>query len=188
MRAKKLSVRSMPGGGKMLVRGRSNSAAIWSLARRTVAVEATIFGPDALFADAARGELVDRRLVEAGDRAERPGDQMQLVLDDEIGRIERPAVVERAALPRLGGAVEADAFVEPVDVAEEGAGLADPGQARELVDGRDQEGRQAPIDRLVDGQDRQRAVPREVAGRIGAANFQVGRRMIVRHAGERLRA
>ena len=113
---------------------------------------------------------------------------MQLVLDDEIGRIERPAVVELAALPRFCGAIEADALLESVDMTEERAGLADPGQARELVDGRDQEGRQAPVDRLIDGQDRQRPIPREIAGRVDAADFQIGRRMLVRHAGETIAA
>ena len=36
--------RSGPGGGKTCVSGRAKSAWIWSCARRTVAVEATIFG------------------------------------------------------------------------------------------------------------------------------------------------
>ncbi|MBW6524955.1 hypothetical protein KZ810_15765 [Sphingomonas sp. RHCKR47] len=45
-------------------------------------------------------------------------------------------------------------------MAEERAGLPDPGQCRELVDRRDQEGGQAAVDRLVDGDDRQRAVTR----------------------------
>ena len=35
---------------------------------------------------AVPAEVVDRRLVEAGDGAEGAGDQVQLVLDDEIGR------------------------------------------------------------------------------------------------------
>ena len=43
----------------------------------------------------ARRQLVDRGLVQAGDRAERPGDQVQLVLNDQVRRIERPAIVER---------------------------------------------------------------------------------------------
>ena len=69
----------------------------------------------------------------------------------------------RAAGPaRLGGAVE-PVRVVAVDMAEERAALADPGQRRELVDGRDQEGRQPAVDRLVDGHDRQRAVAGEVA-------------------------
>ena len=161
------------------------SALICSLARRTVAVDATIFGRMRLLADHARGKLIDGGLVEPGDGAQRPGNEMQLVLDDQIGRIERPAVVERPAFaPRLGGAVEADPFGEPVDVTEEGAGLADPGQARELVDGGDQESRQPPIDRLVDGQDRQRTIAREIAGGIGAADLQIGRRHVVRNAGK----
>ena len=83
---------------------------------------------------------------------------MQLVLDDEVRRIERPAIAERPALAWLGRAVEADAIFEAIDMAEEGAGLAHPRQARELVDGSDQKRRQTPIDRLVDGKDRQRPV------------------------------
>ena len=141
--------------------------------------------PDALSTDHARGKLIDGGLVETGNGAERSGNEMQLVLDDQIGRIERPAIVERSAFaPGVGGAVETEAFSEAVDVPEECAGLADPGQAREFVDGGDQEGRQAPVDRLVDGQDRQRTIAREVAGGVGAADLQVGRRQVVRNAGK----
>ncbi|WP_322495465.1 hypothetical protein [Chloroflexus sp.] len=48
VRAKNESRRSGPGGGKMSVSGRPNRAWIWSWARRTVAVEAMIFGPTGL--------------------------------------------------------------------------------------------------------------------------------------------
>ena len=69
---------AMPGGGNTLVLPRSNSALICSPARRTVAVDATIFGR--MRTDHAGGQLVDGVLLEAGDGAER-----QLVLDDQIG-------------------------------------------------------------------------------------------------------
>ena len=80
---------------------------------------------------------------------------MQLVLDDEVGRRQRRG--EARAPARLGGAVEAVRVV-PVGAAEQRAGLPDPRERRELVDGRDQEGREPPVDRLVHGDDRQRAV------------------------------
>ena len=61
---------------------RPNSELDWSLARRIVAVEAMTFArPSGL-----RGERVDRGLVQAGKRAERARDQMELVLDDQIRR------------------------------------------------------------------------------------------------------
>ncbi|MBW6524954.1 hypothetical protein KZ810_15760 [Sphingomonas sp. RHCKR47] len=45
-------------------------------------------GAHALPADVPRRERVDRGLVQTRDRAERPRDQVQFVLDDEVGRRE----------------------------------------------------------------------------------------------------
>ena len=101
---------------------------------------------------------------------------MQLVLDDEIGRVERPAIVELACPARARRRRRSPTRLEAVDMAEERAGLAYPWKAGELVDGRDQERGQAAIDRLVDGQDRQRPIAREVAGRIRAADHHIARR------------
>src|SRR5262245_4390807 len=99
---------------------------------------------------------------------------MQLVLNDQVRRIERPAVVEGTAFASWRiSAVEADAFGEPIHMTEECAGLAHPWQTRKLVNGGNQESGQASIDRLVDGEDRQRTITREVAGCIGAADLQV---------------
>ena len=101
-----------------------------------------------------------------------------------VGRQQACAVPTASSRPPgFGGAVEAP-FVLAVDVAEEGAGLADPRQAGELVDRRDQEGRQAAVDRLVHRQHRQRPVAGEVAGGVGAADLHVLRRRVVRRAGE----
>jgi hypothetical protein len=85
MAAKKLSPSSIPRGGKSAI-SRSNSARICSRARRAVAVEQTIFGCAQHTVDLAGREEVDRGLVEADHRAERAGDQVELVLDDELGR------------------------------------------------------------------------------------------------------
>ena len=71
----------MPGGGNWRT-SRSNSAVVCASARRIVAVEAMTFGSPAL----CGAQQVDRRLVQPGERAERPRDQMQLVLDDQLGR------------------------------------------------------------------------------------------------------
>ena len=69
-------------------------------------------------------------------------------------------------------------------MAEERARLTKPGQARELVDRRYQERRQASIDRFVHGQHRQRPVAGEIASRIGAADHHVLRRSVAGHTGE----
>ena len=65
---------------------RLNSARIWFSARRTVAVEAMIFGPTGLPPTSRVAQCVERRLVEPDHRAERTGDQVQLVLDDQVRR------------------------------------------------------------------------------------------------------
>ena len=79
--AKNESAALMPGGGNCRT-PRSNSAAICSSARRMVAVEAMTFG----LLPCRAAQQVDRGLVEPGERAERPGDQVQLVLDDQLRR------------------------------------------------------------------------------------------------------
>ena len=150
-----------------------------------MAVDATIFGRTRVLAGASRRKLINRRLIEPGDRSQRPRDEVQLVLDDEVRRIERPAIAQRPALAWLGRAIEADAVFEAINMPKESAGLAHPRQGGELVDGSDQKRRQAPIDRLVDGKDRQRPVAAEIAAGVGAANFEIGRRMLVRRARER---
>ena len=102
---------------------------------------------------------------------------MKLVLDDEVRRIEGEAIVQRPAPARLGCAVETNILLEAVDMPEEGTGLANPGQAREFIDSSDQEGRQPPIDRLIDGQDGQRPVPAQpvlsqrISRLVGACSF-----------------
>ena len=102
MIANQLSVRSIPGGGKTSVCSRSNSAWICALARRTVAVDATILGRTRR----APTMRVARRSIavsyKPGHRAERAADQVQLVLDDQIGRIEHLVVEQR--LPQPGRA------------------------------------------------------------------------------------
>ena len=75
---------------------------------------------------------------------------------------------ERLPCRRLRGAVEAAHWSYAVDMAEEGAASADPGQAGELVDRGDQEGRQAPVDRLVD----RRGPAARVAGEVAVALAQ----------------
>src|SRR5579863_7317550 len=105
---------------------------------------------------------------------------MQLVLNYQIGRIERPIIVKLMTLLGLGRSIEANVLLESIDMAKECSGLTDPRQARKLVDSRNKKGRQTPIDWFVDGQYRQRPAADEIASRVDAANLHVGRRKIVR--------
>ena len=82
---------------------RPKSAWIWSAARRTVAVEATIFGGAPVGRRPPGAQAVDRRLVETGHRAERARDEVQLVLDDEVRRVQA-ALASALALARVGRA------------------------------------------------------------------------------------
>jgi hypothetical protein len=60
---------------------------------------------------------------------------MQLVLNDQVGWIKRPTVVERPTVaPGLGRAIESKPLGKPVDVTEERAGFPDPRQTRKFVD------------------------------------------------------
>jgi hypothetical protein len=104
--------------------------------------------------DGAGREEVDRGLVEADHRAERAGDQVELVLDDQLGRIE--ALRQRASALGRGVHHAVDAqVVEVGGAAEQHAGLAAPRHHGELVDGGDQEVGELLVDLLVDEEDRQ---------------------------------
>jgi hypothetical protein len=81
-----------------------------------------------------------------------PGDQVELVLNDQIRR--EQGALQRTAFAGLGGPIESVCIVA-VGAAEQGPGLADPGQAGELVDGGDDEAGQAAIQRLVDRDERE---------------------------------
>ena len=96
---------------------------------------------------------------------------MQLVLDDEIGRRQRTAKVRSRGL-FIGGPVVA-LLVDARHVAEQRAHSSGPWQGRELVDRRDQERRQPPIDRLIHRNDGQVAVSSELAMRVVADDRQV---------------
>ena len=125
----------------------------------------------------AHAQGVDRRFVEADHRAEGAGNQMQLVLDHEIGRRQRPT--ERPAFPWRRRAVE-PVIVVAFRTTEQHAGVADPRQRREFVNRRDQECRQPAIDRLVHRDDGQWSVAAEVAFEIRTGNAQVVRRVRIR--------
>jgi len=110
---------------------------------------------------------------------------MQLVLNDQVRWIKRPTIIKRPTVAAgLSGTIESKPLGKPIDVTEERAGFPDPRQTCKLVYCGNQEGRQAAIDWLVDGEDRQRTVAGEIAGRIGAADFQIRRRRIVGNASE----
>ena len=81
---------------------RLNKARIWFSARRTVAVEATIFGR-ILWPSTSRTQSSSRAdLVQPRDRAQRAGDQVQFVLDHQVRRQE-PAARQRAPSPGWQG-------------------------------------------------------------------------------------
>ena len=123
----------------------------------------------------------NRCFVQADHGAERPGNQVQLVLDDEIGRGQRP--VEPLSAAALGGSVKPGP-VEALGAAEELAGLGHPGERRELVSGRNQEGGETAVDGLVHGQNRQRPVAAEVALEVRADDAKLLRTVVVGQEGE----
>ena len=87
---------------------------------------------------------------------------------------------------RFGGAVEA-VRIGAISPAEEGARLPHPRQRGELVDGRDEERGQPPVEGLVHPDDRQGTVAAEVALPVGADDAQLVRMIGVRQQVERLR-
>ena len=108
---------------------------------------------------------LDGGLVETGQGAEGAADQMQFILDDQLRRRQTTCLQVMGAALRFGRSPEAGGFRlhgsgTPLQlvgghVAEQGGGLAHPGQGRELVDGGDQEAGQAPVDLFIDRQHRQ---------------------------------
>ena len=129
-------------------------------------------------------QRLDDRLVEACHRAERAGDQVQLVLDDEIGRRQRTR--KPTAHARFRGAVE-PVCVIPVGAAEQRAGIAHPRQRGELVHGGDEERGQAPVERLVDRHDRKRLVAGELALPVRARDAEIRRLLRIRNQREGVR-
>ena len=112
-----------------------------------------IFGAHFLAGDLASTEVIDRRFVEPRHGTQRSGNEMQLVLNDEVGR----SRISRIAAP------------------EEARSLTAPRHGGELVGGRDHECRQPLVDRFVDRDDRQMTPPREIAAPVDAAHLQVFR-------------
>ena len=142
---------------------------------------------------------IDGGLVEARQGAEGAADQMQFVLDDQLRGQQASCFQLMGAALGFGCSPEAGGFRlqrggAPLQlvgghVAEQGGGFAHPGQGRELVDGGDQKAGQAPVDLLVDSQERQGCFLGEGAsahvGEIGLAEAVgpggVGHRAAVDH-------
>ena len=98
--------------------------------------------PNPRLPNLAGRELIDSSLVKPGNCPERSCDEMQLVLNNQIGRIELPTAVERAAAAsRFGGAIKSNFFLEPIHMPEKRAGFAHPRQTRKLIDSCDEKGR-----------------------------------------------
>src|SRR5437899_1528248 len=97
---------------------------------------------------------------------------MQLVLDDEIRRLERDR--EKFADVRFARAVEA-ILVLTIHPTEEGTNRPGPRHGSELVYRGDQKARQPAVDRLIDGQDRQGVIAGEGAVTFNAGDSQVRR-------------
>ena len=119
-------------------------------------------GPHGLAVHLPRAQLVHRRLVEADERAQRPGDQVQLVLNDQVrwpqqrvrfglGRGQFALLEVRLATGQFRGA-EAVTVAIGFDLSEKHLDLAVPRHLGELVHGGDQQRRQAAVDLLIDHQ------------------------------------
>src|SRR5690606_38960035 len=116
------------------------------------------------------------------------GDEMQLVLDDEIRRThaddrlrgdgrERTLLVVPVRAARLLVQVvmtEAVPVAAAADASEEDAGVALPRELGEFVHGGDDEARRVPVDLLVDRQDRESLVPADPAGERARVAFAAG--------------
>ena len=127
-------------------------------------------------------ERVNRGLVEAGHRAERAGDQVQFVLDDEVGRGEWLA--EHLAVLWLRCGVEARGVVA-VGTAEQRTAGTHPGQRGELINRGDEEGWQAAVDRLIHRDNRQRAIAAEITRKIATDDAEFAWRVGVGPQAER---
>ncbi len=162
-------------GGKTRRRGRTASEPV-PRPSESVAVEAMtrrlhrLRGPRS--AELPARKDVDRALEEPDGRAERPGDEVELVLDDQVGRAQpahsrdlcrgivasvRGLGVMRCRRRRHWRRVEVLVAVtgaRPPDVAEQARRLTLAREAGELVDRRQQEGRRMPVDLVVDGEHR----------------------------------
>ena len=144
--AKPESSASRQGGGNCSVR-RSKSADTWSGRAAYGGGRADHLRRGA----GGREHPVYGRLVEARDRAERSGDQVQFVLQDQVGG-------------------------RPVCQAEKVADLLLADDLRELVDGADEKRRPAAVDIVVDRPDRKRpvGVPQHAAA-VRAARTSIAR-------------
>src|SRR5271166_2407212 len=129
-------------------------------------------GTDFLALDRPRAKLIQGGLVESDHAAHGAGDQVELVLDDQVRWSER--IRQRMTTTLFTRPIEAIRIV-PARPAEEPTDRTGPWHGREFVDCRDQETGQAVIDRFVDRQDRQRGVAREVASTIDTHDAQVDR-------------
>ena len=105
---------------------------------------------------------------------------MQLVLDDQIGRIERPAISEWPTFAWFSSTIETNTLFEAVNMTEESPGFADLRQCSELVDSGDQKRWQAAVDWFINGKNWKRSVSAELTTRINAADFEIGWCMHVR--------
>ena len=123
-------------------------------------------GRDVLGTNASPDEQgIEARLVQPGDRAKRSGDEMQLVLDDQFRRA------------RAGAN------------SKEGPGSFFPRDARELVDGADQQRGRAPVQGFVHHVAGQRAILRtEFARLIDAVEAKIVFLCLVAAGGVELRA
>src|SRR5262245_6119342 len=92
---------------------------------------------------------------------------------------------ESRARPGLCRTVEPSVNVS-IGSTEQDTGLADPGKGGELVDSGDEECRQTAVERLVNGNYRQRTIAGEVALEIRASDSQFARSVIVWKQRERI--
>ena len=132
-----------------------------------VAVDAINFGPDLLPVDLPSAELVDGRFVQPDQRAQRAADEVQFVLDDQVGWTKRRMLQQ--FWPRAGPSFDFGWNVESsisgdlnpcrsqiaVHLPEEHLHFALPRHLGELVHRGDQQRRQPAINLLVHHDHRQ---------------------------------
>ena len=133
-------------------------------------------GPRRRPVKAAHAQRFDGGFIQPHHGAERAGNQMQLVLDDEVRRRQR--TVEALFLACIRRAVEA-LRIAALGAAEQLAGARLPRQGGELIDRGDEEGRQAAVNRLIHRQNGQGPFAAEVALEVGAGHPQLLGRIAV---------
>src|SRR5262249_7609066 len=134
-------------------------------------------GPHCTLGNLPHTQRLDRGLVESGHRTQRSRDQVEFVLDYEVGRREWRG--KAGGLARFCGSIEAGRVVS-LRSAEQRTSLPDPRERCELVNRRDKKRGKPAVERLVHGDDGKRPVAREVTFEVRTDYPQLARLVIIR--------